>query len=158
MHNSDCVFCRIVAGELPAHKIWEDAQHLAFLSIFPNTPGFSVVITKEHHPSYLFELPESTYLQLMLAARKVGLLLDQAFDTVGRTGCFMEGFGINHAHVKLSPMHGTTGEWRPIKSNVSKYFETYEGYLSSHDHARADDALLAEIAQTIRKLDTPGVL
>lgn len=155
MNNRDCVFCRIVAGELPAHVIWEDPHHLAFLSIFPNTPGFSVVITKAHHPSYLFEMPQDTYLGLMVAARKVGLLLDQAFDTVGRTGCFMEGFGINHAHVKLSPMHGTAGEWRAIKSNVNKYFETYEGYLSSHDHVRADDAGLEELAEKIRQIGAP---
>jgi hypothetical protein len=40
-----CIFCNIVNGEAPCHKIWEDAKHLAFLSIFPNTQGFSVVIT-----------------------------------------------------------------------------------------------------------------
>ena len=42
-----CVFCNIVNGVLPCHKIWEDDEHLAFLSIFPNTKGFSVVITKK---------------------------------------------------------------------------------------------------------------
>lgn len=43
---SECLFCGIVAGTTPAHVIWEDNQHLAFLSIFPNTPGTSVVIPK----------------------------------------------------------------------------------------------------------------
>lgn len=156
MCAKDCVFCKIIAGELLAHKIWEDRDHLAFLSIFPNTPGFSVVVTKAHHPSYLFALPDEIYRGLAFAARRVGLLLDRAFDTVGRTGCFMEGFGIDHAHVKLSPMHGTAGAWRPIKSSVDKYFEAYEGYLSSHDHARADDQVLAALAQRIRALDVPA--
>ena len=49
-----CIFCKIVRGEAPCHKIWEDEKHLAFLSIFPNTEGFSVVITKKHYPSYAF--------------------------------------------------------------------------------------------------------
>jgi diadenosine tetraphosphate (Ap4A) HIT family hydrolase len=39
----DCVFCKIVAGEAPSHKLWEDADHLAFLSIFPNTEGTTVI-------------------------------------------------------------------------------------------------------------------
>ena len=50
-----CPFCEIAAGEAPCHKIWEDADHMAFLSIFPNTPGFSVVIPKRHVSSYLFD-------------------------------------------------------------------------------------------------------
>ena len=44
----DCIFCDLVEGIVPSHQIWEDDDHLAFLSIFPNTKGFSVVITKEH--------------------------------------------------------------------------------------------------------------
>ncbi len=41
----ECIFCQIVRGETPCHKLWEDEKYLAFLSIFPNTLGFSVVIT-----------------------------------------------------------------------------------------------------------------
>ena len=52
--NMNCVFCDIVKGRVPCHKIWENDEHLAFLSIFPNTKGFSVVITKEHFSSYAF--------------------------------------------------------------------------------------------------------
>lgn len=62
----------------------------------------------------------------------------------------IEGFGINHAHVKLFPMHGTKGEWRPIKSSVEKYFDRYEEYIYSHDHRRAEDSHLAELAARIR--------
>jgi histidine triad (HIT) family protein len=50
----DCIFCKIVKGKAPAHKIWEDKKHLAFLSIFPNTEGFTVVITKKHYPFICF--------------------------------------------------------------------------------------------------------
>jgi diadenosine tetraphosphate (Ap4A) HIT family hydrolase len=67
----DCIFCKIVKGEAPAHKIWEDERHLAFLSIFPNTEGFSVVITKEHYPSYPFDLPEAVLMGLVNAAKKL---------------------------------------------------------------------------------------
>jgi diadenosine tetraphosphate (Ap4A) HIT family hydrolase len=148
----DCIFCKIVKGGAPSHKIWEDEKHLAFLSIFPNTEGFSVVITKEHFPSYPFNLPEDVLIGLLLATKKVAKLLDEKLDDVGRTGMIFEGFGVDHIHAKLFPMHGTKMlEWKPIKSNVDKYFEKYEGYISSHDYKRGDDERLSALAKKIRE-------
>lgn len=147
----NCIFCKIVAGEAPCHKVWEDETHLAFLSIFPNTPGFTVVITKQHNPSYAFENADAVLAGLVLASKQVAKKIDAAFDDVGRTGLIFEGFGVDHLHAKLFPMHGTkSDEWRQRKSNVDKFFNAYEGYISSHDHARADDAELAAIAARIR--------
>jgi len=147
----DCVFCKIVAGEVPCHRIWEDEHHLAFLSIFPNTKGFSVVIPKAHYPSYAFDLPDDVLSNLMMATKTVAKLLDRALPDVGRTGMFFEGYGVDHVHAKLSPMHGTgkSAEFKPINSAVDKYFTKYEGYLSSHDWKRADDSELAALAQQI---------
>lgn len=150
---SECIFCKIVKGEAPCHKIWEDNKHLAFLSIFPNTEGFSVVITKEHLHSYPFTLSDENLSELVIAAKKVAKLLDSAFSDVGRTGMIFEGFGVDHVHAKLFPMHGTskTDEWKRHASNIRKYFENYEGYISSHDYQRADDSKLAALAEKIRK-------
>lgn len=146
-----CIFCAIVKGEAPCHKIWEDEKHLAFLSIFPNTEGFSVVVTKEHYPSYAFNLPDDVLSELVLAAKKVGKLIDSKFTDVGRTGLIFEGFGVDHMHAKLFPMHGTKAEnWELHASNVDKYFEKYEGYISSHNGKRADDDELAKTAEKIR--------
>ncbi|MBI2636817.1 MAG: HIT family protein [Parcubacteria group bacterium] len=149
----DCIFCDIVAGQAPSHTIWENEKHLAFLSIYPNTEGFSVVVTKEHYPSYAFDLPDEVLAGLALAAKRVGKLLDERLDGVGRTGMILEGYGVDHAHAKLFPMHNTTGEteWQKRASSVDKYFTEYEGYISSHDGKRADDAALAELAKKIRK-------
>lgn len=62
-----------------------------------------------------------------------------------------EGFGVDHVHAKLYPMHGTKMEkWKPIESAQEKYFTKYEGYISSHDAARADDEYLAQLAAKIR--------
>jgi histidine triad (HIT) family protein len=151
MQQENCIFCKIVSGEAKAHKIWEDEKHLAFLSIFPNTRGFTVVITKDHHPSYNFDLPDNVLSDLIIASKKVGKLLDRSFEDVGRTGLIMEGFGVDHVHTKLVPMHGTADmkEWKPILSSKSKFFKNYEGYLSSHDCDRADDSELASIADKI---------
>lgn len=147
----DCIFCQIVCGEAPCHRIWEDDRHLAFLSIFPNTRGFSVVIPKQHYPSYAFDVPDDVLAGLVIAAKRVGRLLDARLDDVGRTGLIFEGFGVDHLHAKLFPMHGTRmAAWRPLSAKVDKYFELYEGYISSHDYRRADDAELAALADRIR--------
>ena len=150
---NDCIFCKIVRGEIPSHKIWEDKNHLALLTIFPNTEGFSIVIQKKHYPSYLFDLPDKVITDLILAAKKVAKLLDSKLEDVGRTGMIFEGFGVDHIHAKLFPMHGTLDmkEWKPLKSNVDKYFKKYEGYISSHDYKREDDKKLAKLAEKIRK-------
>lgn len=149
-----CIFCEIVAGNAPCHRIWEDEKHLAFLSIFPNTPGFSVVIPKRHYGSYLFAQDDQVISELVLATKQVVRRIDAAFDDVARTGMMFEGYGVDHLHAKLFPMHGTGNdpEFKPIASRVDKFFERYEGYLSSHDHQRADDAELARIAEKIRRV------
>ncbi len=148
----DCIFCKIVNGESPCHKIWEDKKHLAFLSIFPNTEGFSVVIPKKHYSSYAFNLPDKILSELVIASKNVAKLIDKSFTDVGRTGMIFEGFGVDHVHAKLFPMHGTKiKEWKPLKSNIDKYFEKYEGHISSHDYKRVDDVTLAKLAEKIRK-------
>lgn len=148
----DCLFCSIVVGTAPSHKIWEDEKHLAFLSIFPNTEGFAVVVTKDHYEADFYTIPEEVFVGISVAARQVGQLLIDKLDDVGRTGIVFEGFGVNHLHAKLFPMHGTKNDsWQPVHSNIEKYFEKYEGYISSHDHKREDDSKLAKLAAKIRK-------
>lgn len=147
---TDCTFCKIVKGEIPAHTIWEDTDHMAFLSIFPNTEGFSVVIPKKHYPSYAFDTPDEVLTSLVLAAKKTAQLIDKKLN-VGRTALIFEGFGVHHLHAKLFPMHGTQKDhWVGTRNVPSKYFTHYEGYVSSHDHTRADDSYLAELAKKIK--------
>jgi diadenosine tetraphosphate (Ap4A) HIT family hydrolase len=149
----ECIFCDIVNGKSPAYKIWEDEKHLAFLSIFPNTPGVTVVIPKMHYSSYAFSLPDTVLSSLILASKKVALILDKNLEDVGRTGLVFEGFGIDHIHAKLFPLHGTKTleEWHPIKSSIKKYFSTYEGYISSHDGERASEEELKKICDELTK-------
>ncbi len=137
---------------MPSHKIWEDVKHIAFLSIFPNTEGFTVVATKKHLPSYAFINKDSVLKDLLLATKKVALLLDEAFEDVGRTGMFFEGFGVDHLHSKLFPMHGTAdmNRWEHLGSNNKTFFKEYKGYLSSHDAGRMDDKKLERIARKIK--------
>lgn len=149
----DCLFCKIVQQHIPSHRIFENEHFLAFLSIFPNTQGVTVVIPKQHYSSYAFDLEEQVLTELVLFSKKVGKYLDAYFSDVGRTAMVFEGFGVDHVHAKLFPMHGTAqtvGQWQPIKSNVNKYFEQYEGYISTHDHIEAKAEELATLAAAIR--------
>lgn len=148
----DCIFCQIVAGQAPCHKVWESDSHLAFLSIFPNTPGFTVVIPKQHHGSYAFEQTDEVLSELIKATKQVAQRLTQALPDVGRCGMFFEGYGVDHLHSKLMPLHGTgsSASFQRIEAMSDIFFTRYEGYLSSHDGRRADDAVLAALAASIR--------
>ncbi|TSC62605.1 MAG: histidine triad (HIT) protein, partial [Parcubacteria group bacterium Gr01-1014_106] len=81
-----CIFCEIVRGTASAHRIWEDNKHLAFLSTYPNTAGFAVVVTKTHFPSDAFVAEDAVLADLVVAAKKVGKKITAAFEDVGRTG------------------------------------------------------------------------
>jgi histidine triad (HIT) family protein len=54
--EANCVFCKIVAGEIPSHKVYEDADYLAFLDIHPQSPGHMQVIPKKHY-RFVWDLP-----------------------------------------------------------------------------------------------------
>ncbi len=155
----DCIFCKIVSGEAPSFKIWEDENFMAFLSIFPNTDAFSVVVPKHHYDSLPYEDVEPVLMaQLVNAGQKVAKKIKKAFPGVGRVGLICEGLGVNHLHIKLFPMHGVVSKeaWEQVSAGLEKtstFFERYPGFISSHDADRADDERLAEIAGKINSVD-----
>lgn len=150
--KQETIFHKIVKGEIPCHKVWEDKNHLAFLSIFPNTEGVTVVIPKKYSPSYFAECDDKVVKDLIIAAKKVARLLDSSFPDVGRTALVFEGFGVDYLHVKLFPMHGTKmKKWKPIESKVDFYFRKYPGYVCSNDAKAANHKVLKRTADRIRK-------
>jgi diadenosine tetraphosphate (Ap4A) HIT family hydrolase len=94
------------------------------------------------------------YPDLVLEAKKISKLLIKAFDDVGRIGLIMEGTGVDHAHIKLIPLHGTEhmkkGEWKQYLSGKEDYYPRYEGYISSHDGPQADFNKIALLAKKIK--------
>lgn len=146
-----CVFCEIAAGKIPSHLVAENKDFLAILGIFPNTKGMTVVFPKKHYGSYVFDLDDIVLKDLMLFAKKVALQIDAKIPTVMRTGMVVEGFGVDHAHVKLFPLHGKkTKNWQVRESGKDEYYEEYPGFISSHDSKRADDKELAKLAKQLR--------
>lgn len=148
---ADCLFCKITSGEIPSHKIYEDEKHLAFLTIFPNTEGATVVISKEHHGSSAFEQSDAVLQDLIVATKNTANILTNYFEDVGRCGMVFEGFGVDHLHSKLYPLHGTNiPEWKPMESGKKNdYYEQYPGYICSNDSALVDDTQLATLAKNI---------
>ena len=152
--NGQCIFCEIVAGRLPACSFWETEEFLAFLAIDPNTEGFSCVIPKAHYGSDVLKMSDDVLQRFVLAAKTVAGILERYFADVGRVGLLMEGSGIDHAHVKLAPMHGTEhfkrGEWRQMHSHTEQWFDKYEGWISSAGGPLADKKKLAELSQKLK--------
>jgi diadenosine tetraphosphate (Ap4A) HIT family hydrolase len=156
--NKKCIFCEMAEGKmqpLGEAKIFEDENYLAWLSPFPNTEGFSVVIPKAHFGGDVLAMPDEELKEFVIVAKKVSQMLTNYFEDVGRVGLIMEGTGIDHAHIKLFPMHGTEylkgGKWKRCSSGeYNKYFEKYEGYVSSHDSLQADFPKLQKLAEGIR--------
>ncbi|MEI6835435.1 MAG: HIT family protein [Candidatus Falkowbacteria bacterium] len=147
------IFHKIISGEVPCYKVWEDTDHLAFLSIFPNTVGVTVVIPKNYEPSYFADAPDAALSALILAAKTVAKLLDEKLPDVGRVALVFEGFGVNYLHAKLFPMHGTDNpDWRPIKSSDHEeiIYDKYPGYISSHDAKLEDSDYLSNLAAYLR--------
>jgi histidine triad (HIT) family protein len=151
-----CIFCEIIKGNIKTPGIfWEDKNFMAFLSIFPNTEGVTVLVPKKHYGSDVLGMPDKELKKFTIAAKKVSKLLINNFDDVGRVGLVMEGTGIDHAHIKLYPMHGTEhmkeGTWKQILSGRNDYFEKYQGYIISTDGPKADENKIKELAEKLKQ-------
>jgi len=151
-----CLFCEIVKGSIPTPGIfWEDDEFMAFLSIFPSVEGFTVLVPKQHYGSDCLALPDDVLQRLIIASKKVSKILLHHFENVGRVGLIMEGTGVDHAHIKLVPMHGTghmkEGVWKQYLSQRTDYFDKYEGYIISTDGPQADPDKIKRLAEDLKK-------
>ena len=146
----DCIFCKIIKGKIPSVKIWEDEKNLAILDINPNTEGVTLVLTKSHYDSDATDMPNKDYIDLMMAVKKVAKLLEKKLK-VKRVAIVMEGLGINHVHIKLYPIHGLNEKFKEMWAKERKFFEKYEGYISTHLGPEKSMEELKKIAEKITK-------
>lgn len=109
---ADCIFCRIVAGELKAHVVYEDECVLAFLDIHPASRGHSMVIPKTHVES-LDRLDESQVGPLFAGVKQVMGILHKALKPAGMNIGWNHGWAagqrVNHLHVHLIPRYAGDG-------------------------------------------------
>lgn len=97
------IFTRIVNGEIPAYKVAEDDNHLAFLDINPLAIGHTLVIPKVEN-DYIFDLDNEALKSLIVFAKKVALGIDKVIDCK-RVGIAVLGLEVPHTHIHLVPLN-----------------------------------------------------
>jgi histidine triad (HIT) family protein len=97
------IFEKIVAGDIPAYKVAENDDFLAFLDVFPIAEGHTLVIPKKP-TDYIFDIEEQEYIGLHLFAKKVALAIDKVMPCV-RVGSAVVGLEVPHAHIHLIPIN-----------------------------------------------------
>ncbi len=148
---SETIFDLILNNKIPSWPIWEDANYLAFLTPFPNTPGASVVIPKKNPGGYLFKLPDKEITGLILAASKVAKILEKALR-VKRVAMVVEGTEVNFVHIKLYPLHGKLANETNVTISHTEFYPEYDGHISTVDGPKLSDAELKKIQFKIRKI------
>lgn len=103
---ADSVFTKIIKGEIPCHKIYEDALTFAFLDIHPVQPGHTLVIPKKQI-EFVWDLPEEDYQAVVAAAKKIALKMREVLG-VNFVGEKILGVDVPHAHVQLIPFNAAS--------------------------------------------------
>lgn len=126
----DSIFMKIIKGEIPCHKVFEDDKTLAFLDIHPVQPGHTLVIPKTQ-VEFMWDLAPQDYEAVMQTVKKVAKRLREILD-VPYVGSQIIGVDVPHAHVHLIP------------------FSTVEEFRTRADMtAEPDHAVLAEMAKRL---------
>lgn len=107
------IFTKIIKGEVPCYKVYEDDKTLAFLDIHPAQPGQTVVVPKKQVP-FVWDLDPADYQALMSTVQKVGRRLRENFPEKTRVGVAIAGVDVkDHAHVVVLPF-STGSEYHSI--------------------------------------------
>jgi len=105
----DSIFTKIIKGQVPCHKVYEDDKTIAFMEIHPVQPGMVLVVPKIQIDHFM-DLPELDYAALMLTVKKIAQKMHAVFPDK-RIGVQIEGLDVSHAHIKLIPI-STSQEFR----------------------------------------------
>jgi histidine triad (HIT) family protein len=97
------IFSKIISGEIPAYKVAEDDQFLAFLDINPMAKGHTLVIPKKE-TDYIFDIEDEQYQQLFLFAKKVAISIRKCIQCE-KVGIAVVGLEVPHAHIHLVPLN-----------------------------------------------------
>lgn len=127
----DSIFTKIIKGEIPCHKVYEDEKTLAFLDIHPATPGHTLVIPKKQ-VEFLWDLEDEDYQSVMATARKVALRQREVLQ-VPYVGVKVIGTDVPHTHVHLVPF-----------TNGAEY------HTQADLNAEPDHAALAVVAEKLK--------
>ncbi|MCR4284237.1 MAG: HIT family protein [Parcubacteria group bacterium] len=109
---NDCIFCKIIKGEIPADKIYEDDNFLAFLDITPINLGHALLIPKNHYKD-LFEIPDDTLCKIGPVIKKVAGAVKEGTKAdginIGMNNGRAAGQIVFHAHIHIMPRFSDDG-------------------------------------------------
>lgn len=135
--DSECIFCKIVAGNIPSFKVYEDDHTLAFMDIFPAVSGHTLVIHKGHYET-LFDMPEEAVAAVATSVRRVAEAVKSTLSPDGvnilQNNYPAAGQTVPHYHVHILPR--TPGDGLMVKWPMKE----------------GDKALLAEQAEKVKSL------
>ena len=104
--SENCIFCAIVAGKAPCHKIMENDHVLAFMDLFPSTDGHALVIPKQHFDT-IYDMTDDALAEVFAVARRLALAIRAEFTPDGMTVTQANGVAagqtVPHYHVHLIP-------------------------------------------------------
>lgn len=125
------IFSKIVAGEIPSHKIAEDDKFYSFLDINPLVKGHVLVIPKQEI-DYIFDMPDDDLAEMIVFAKHIAVAIKKAFPCI-KVGMAVLGLEVRHAHIHLVPM------------------QSEKDLIFSNPKLKLTNEELAEIAAKIRK-------
>jgi histidine triad (HIT) family protein len=136
--DADCIFCKIVKGEVPCFKLFEDANTLAFMDINPVHDGHALVIPKEHYPT-VFDIPPQAIAAAARTAATVAKAVNEALKPDGLNLIQANGLGagqsVGHFHFHVFPRRiddGVAINWEPKpgdRTHIADIAERIRGFL-----------------------------
>lgn len=124
----DCIFCKIIAGEIPAKKVYEDELVMAFLDVSPHTDGHTLIIPKKHYKDIL-EMDDEILKHIQCTAKKIFKLYEDKLDIKGMTLVQNNGYGqeVKHYHIHLVPRYKDDKLYfTHRKNNLSEIDDVYK--------------------------------
>lgn len=113
MKQDNCIFCKIIAGEIPSHTLYEGEQFKVILDVNPATKGHALILPKEHYAN-LYELPEETAADAMRLAKRMMKKMTEKLDCDGfnivQNNGEVAGQTVFHFHMHLIPRYKNDGE------------------------------------------------
>ena len=126
---NDCIFCKIVSGEIPCMKVYEDDIVLAYLDINPDSNGHTLIIPKNHYKD-INDIPEDVLLHVYQSAKKVMKILEEklscdGFSLLQNNGIIQE---VKHYHLHIKPHYKglKTHTFTKIEENIKDPKDIYE--------------------------------
>ncbi len=129
----DCIFCKIVSGEIPSVKVYEDDSAIAFMDINPLNDGHVLIIPKAHAAT-INEITQSDFVAVMSATHKLAAAVQKALNPEGINLMQLNGRAANqvvpHLHVHIVPRWSGDGlsicKWEPMAGNMEKIEDVAE--------------------------------